>query len=152
MHRRIKRQQKPEEQHTHLAIRVEHYEARVAAWVISGFLFGYFFHRIRGDDGFVKALVFALGICIPYFLSQALSSGGAGLPLSELARLVPLLAFVLFLGVFVFDWLALRGQGLTYRNFPDVYGLRTSIGYLSALGTLAAVQPILNVLGWLSTT
>ncbi len=122
----------------------------VALWVVAGFLFGYAFHRIRGDDGFVKAVVFGLGLSVPYLLSQALHAEGAGVSPAGMKHLVPLLFFLLVLGAVVFDGTTLRRQGIGLTKLTEIYGMKTSIGYVSFAGLLASVQPILQLLDWLA--
>jgi hypothetical protein len=121
-----------------------------AIWVIAGFLFGYLFHRIRGDDGFVKAAVFGAGVAIPYLVTQALLAEGAGVSPAVLMRVVPLLVFLLAAGALVFDGATLRREGLGLARLPDIYGLKTSVGYVSFAGALATIQPLLHFLDWLS--
>jgi hypothetical protein len=122
----------------------------VALWVVAGFLFGYAFHRIRGNDGFVKAVVFGLGLSVPYLLSQALQAEGAGVSPTGIKHLVPLLFFLLVLGAVVFDGTTLRRQGIGLSRLTEIYGLKTSIGYASFAGLLASVQPLLQLMDWLS--
>jgi hypothetical protein len=122
----------------------------VALWVVAGFLFGYAFHRIRGNDGFVKAVVFGLGLSVPYLLSQALQAEGAGVSPAGIKHLVPLLFFLLVLGAVVFDGTTLRRQGVGLSRLIEIYGLKTSIGYASFAGLLASVQPLLQLMDWLS--
>lgn len=118
-------------------------------WVIAGFLFGYVFHLIRGNDGFQKAAVFGAGIALPYVLSQAMIADGTEIPVTALARVVPILVFLLVLGVLIFDGATLRRQGIGLARLPVIYGLRTSIGYVSFAGGLAAIEPLLELLDWL---
>lgn len=122
----------------------------MAIWAIAGFLFGYVFHLIRGRDGFVRAAVFGMGITIPYLLSQALVSGPSGVPVQALLRVAPLLVFLLAVGALMFDGAKLRSGGVGIARLPEIYGLKTSVGYLSFAGLLAGVQPLLDLLGWLS--
>lgn len=120
----------------------------VALWVIAGFLFGYSFHRIRGDDGFVKAVVFGVGVSVPYLLSRSLLADAAGALPAGLERLVPLLFFLLVLGALVFDGMSLHRERIPLTRLPEVYGLRTSLGYASFAGLLASLQPLLQLLDW----
>ncbi|MEF7613297.1 hypothetical protein V4F39_05185 [Aquincola sp. MAHUQ-54] len=122
----------------------------MAVWAVAGFLFGYVFHLIRGRDGFMRAAVFGMGITVPYLLSQALVSGAAGVPVQTLLRVVPLLVFLLAAGALLFDGARLRNGGVSIARLPEIYGLKTSVGYLSFAGLLAGVQPLLDLLGWLS--
>jgi hypothetical protein len=120
-----------------------------AIWVLLGFLFGFAFHRIRGSDGFAKAIVFSAGIAVTFLASQALIAGSAGVPLTALSRLVPIFLFMIFLGSLVFDGSSVQRQGVPYGKLPDIYGLRTSVGYASFAGIIAGVQPVLQLFDWL---
>lgn len=121
----------------------------VALWVIAGFIFGYAFHRIRGNDGFVKAVFFGIGVSIPYLLSRSFIAEGAGVLHAGVENLVPLLLFLLVLGVLVFDGKTLQRHGISLAKLPEIYGLRTSLGYVSFAGLLASVQPLLQLMGWM---
>ncbi len=115
--------------------------------VILGFIFGYVFHRVRGDDGFSKALVFSGGIAITYLASRALLVLDATNPQQVLERLVPVTFFLLLLGTLVFDRLSLEKQGVGIVSLRDIYGLPALLGYASLIGTLAGLRPLLNLLG-----
>jgi hypothetical protein len=117
-----------------------------AVWTIAGFIFGYVFHRIRGQDGFVKGAVFGAGIGLPYVLSQALVSPPGGTPIAALGRMISLLVFLLVLGSLVFDGATLRSEKVSIAKLPELYGLRTSVGYLSFAGAVASIQPALDLL------
>lgn len=121
----------------------------VSLWLITGFLFGYSFHRIRGDDGFVKAIFFGAGIGIPYLLSIALRAEGGGVSPAELKQLVPLLLFLLVLGTLIFDGTTLRDQNVKISRLIDIYGLHTSVGYASLAAIIAALQPLMQLYSWL---
>lgn len=120
-----------------------------AIWVLIGFLFGYLFHRIRGNDGFAKAMVFAAGVSVTFLVGQALVARGGGVPVGNLARLMPIFVFLIFLGTLVFDGRSLRREGMPLAQLPDLYGLKTTIGYASFAGILAGVQPLLQALDWI---
>lgn len=96
----------------------------------------------------MKAAYFGAGILIPFVTSRVLLAEGASIPLSELERIVPLLIFLLGLGALVFDGTALRKQNVPLTQLPTIYGLRTSIGYLSFAGGLAAIQPLLALVNY----
>ena len=119
-------------------------------WAIAGFIFGYVFHRIRGRDGFMRGAVFGIAVSVPYLLSQALTADGQRLPTESLLRVVPLLVFLLAVGALLFDGATLRRQGVSMAKLPEVYGLKTSVGYVSFAGALAGVQPLLDLMGWIS--
>lgn len=120
----------------------------VSIWAIAGFLFGYLFHHIRGRDGFAKAATFGAAVAVPYILSHALVAPPGGVPLAAVSRVVPLFVFLLVVGALVFDGATLRRERVSLAKLPEIYGLRTSVGYLSFAGALAAVQPLLELLDW----
>lgn len=120
-----------------------------AIWTIAGFIFGYVFHLIRGRDGFLRAAVFGAVVALSYMLSQALTASAAGLPVETAIRVAPLLAFLLIVGTLVFDGAVLQREGVERAKLLEVYGLKTSVGYLSFAGALASVQPILDLLAWI---
>lgn len=122
-----------------------------APWVVVGGLFGYLFHRLRGDDGFVKALAFGGALAVPFLLGQVTRlAGGEVVGLDQILRLVPILVFLIVMGTLVFDAATLRRHGLGVTALPDIYGLRTSVGYLSFAGGLAVLTPLLEFIKWVS--
>lgn len=120
----------------------------VTIWVLLGFLFGFMFHRIRGQDGFAKAIVFGLCIAVTFLVGQALIARSTGVPITNLARLVPIFVFLILLGTLVFDGTTLRRQGVPLARLPDLYGMRTSVGYASLTGAVAGVPALLQLLDW----
>jgi hypothetical protein len=118
-----------------------------AFWVILGFIFGMVFHRLRGTDGFTKALTFSAGMAVPFLVSQVLAGPGEGIGLYRLLGLVPVIVVLLVLGVVVFDGFSLRRQDVSPRALPDIYGVNTSIGYASLVGAIASIQPIFQLAG-----
>jgi hypothetical protein len=122
----------------------------VTIWVLIGFLFGYSFHRIRGSDGFTKAIVFGGGIAVTFFASQAIIAHGAGVPVERLASFLPIFVFLIFLGSLVFDGKSVEKQGVGVAQLPDIYGLKTSIGYASFAGLIATARPLLQFFGGIS--
>ncbi len=118
-----------------------------AVWVIAGFIFGYLFHVLRGNDGFQKAAYFGAGIALPYVLSHALGADERLVAIESLVGVVPVLVFLMLLGVLGFDVPTLRKRNLTIGSLQSIYGLRTSVGYLSVGSGLAALKPILDLLG-----
>ncbi len=63
---------------------------------------------------------------------------------------MPLFVVLLAVGALFFDGATLRREGVSIAKLPDMYGLRTSVGYLSFAGALAGIQPLLDLLGWLT--
>jgi len=123
----------------------------VAIWVIAGFLFGIAFHRIHGSDGFIKALVFSAGLAVPFLLGQDLTAAGYGAHnVQSLTRALPLFLFLAVLGAVVFDGKTLMRQGVGIGKLPEIYGLTTSVGYVSFAGALASAAPLLQLIDWLT--
>ena len=117
-------------------------------WIVLGFLFGFLFHRIRGDDGFVKAFYFSLGVGTAFFMSLLFTMQAAAL---HPIRFVPVVFFLLFVGVAVFDARSLSSRKQSPAALLGVYGLRTSLGYVSLLGAIATIEPILGIVRGLFT-
>jgi hypothetical protein len=118
-------------------------------WVLVGFLFGYSFDRIRGSDGFSKAIVFGGGIAITFLVSQAIIARGSGVQPDRLAAFLPIFIFLICLGSLVFDGKSVEKRGASLGQLPDIYGLTTSIGYASFAGLIAAIQPLLQFTKWI---
>lgn len=114
-------------------------------WVTAGFLFGFVFHRIRGDDGFIKAARFSLGVVAAVLVAQAIAGGSGSLEL--VSQVLPLTVFLLLTGTLFFDGASLRAQNLGYGDLIEIYGFQTSLGYASFAGALAGLAPLLNLLG-----
>ncbi len=119
-------------------------------WVVAGFLFGYTFHRIRGRDGFVKALAFCFVITGAHLLYWSTTGTGGVNGLEVLARVLPIVLFLLGLGTLVFDGGALRKQGVGLSGLVDIYGLKSTLGYASVAGVVAVAQPFLSVIEWVT--
>jgi hypothetical protein len=111
---------------------------------ILGFLFGFVFHRVRGGDGVIKAIVFSIGVTVAYGVNQLFSADSGGV---QMLRMVPVIVFLFLTGVFVFDMKSVSKQGLNPLRLVEVYGIRMTIGYASVIGAaLITFQPILQFL------
>lgn len=119
-----------------------------AIWVLVGFLFGYSFHIIYGVDGFTKAIVFGAGIAVTYVVSRVILAHGGSVSAQKLLSFLPIFVFLIFLGSLVFDGKTLERQEVGIRTLPAIYGLKTTIGYASFAGLIAAVKPLLELFGW----
>jgi hypothetical protein len=102
-------------------------------WVLITFLFGYFYHAIRGRNGFQKALSFFLTFSFPTVLLQFAVETQA-LDRNQLIELVQLASFVLVLALLAFDMKVLSKEGYSWRHLPIAYGVTASTAYI---GTLA---------------
>jgi hypothetical protein len=102
-------------------------------WILIAFVFGYFYHAIRGRNGFQKALSFFLAFSFPTVLiqfaveTQTLNRG-------QLIELAQLGSFLLTLALLAFDVKVLSRDHCSWRDLPAAYGLTASTAYL---GTLA---------------
>jgi hypothetical protein len=108
-------------------------------WLITGFVFGFCFHRIRGSDGFSKAIVFGAGLSLLYILQISIAPE-LGRSVGPLTALVPILLFLLILGTFIFDARTLARHGVSIDRLPAIYGLSASVGYASIAGLIAGLQ------------
>jgi hypothetical protein len=107
-------------------------------WTLMGFLFGFAFDRIRGADGFSKGLAFGSGVAGVFLIEHLLTpSPGATAPLT----LVPIFAFFVITGPLVFDASTVTKRGLDVARLADIYGVRTTLGYISFAGLLASFAP-----------
>lgn len=121
----------------------------LAKWPVLGFTFGVLFHRIRGDDGFSKALVFgcitAVAILLSFLVShssgRAVDAGGGLIGLIALAML-----FINILGAFVFDVLTLHRLGLGVASLREIYGIGSFISHASIVAIVTTVQAVFAAL------
>jgi hypothetical protein len=121
----------------------------VGPLAIAGGLFGYSFHRIRGRDGFTKALMFSAGCAIPFLVAMAMESKGLPQGVQPLLMLAPFALFLVILGSLVFDGWTLHRLNVGFDKLIDLYGLKTAVGYASVAGAIAGVQPLLFAVGYL---
>lgn len=117
----------------------------IAKWPVLGFVFGALFHRLRGDDGFSKALVFggvtALAVLLSFLAAQSsgevLDAGSALFGLIALAML-----FLNILGAFVFDILTLHRLGLGIGALRRIYGVGGLVSHASIVAFISTIQAI----------
>jgi len=101
-------------------------------WAILSFLFGYFFHVLRGRDGLQKGLVLFTAVVVPTIPQRLLGQQ----PLFQGAHLVQIfeiLAFLLVLGLFVFDLRSLMRHGYQWRDLITAHGLTALTGYATSV-------------------
>jgi hypothetical protein len=118
----------------------------VGPLMIAGGLFGYAFHRIRGRDGFTKALIFSAGCAIPFLIGLAMPAAHLAQGVQPLMALAPFALFFIVLGSLVFDGWTLHTLNVGFGKLIDLYGLKTSVGYASVAGLIAGVQPLLVII------
>jgi hypothetical protein len=108
-----------------------------STWLTLAFLFGYFFHLIRGRDGLTKALTLSLALVaatVPFRVLRSQPLFGT----DHLVEMVRLALFVLLLALLAFDLRSLRALGFRNRDFLAVHGLSTAAGYLGSILVTAA--------------
>jgi hypothetical protein len=104
----------------------------VCLWGLIAFLFGYFYHAIRGSNGFEKATAFWIALVLPTIPLRLILQGHA-LDSAHLIEAVQLAAFLLILAPLAFDVQVLKSAGLTWRDLPTAYGMTKSAVYVSSL-------------------
>jgi hypothetical protein len=127
-----------------------------STWVLIAFVFGYFFHMIRGRDGFAKAMVFAVALLVPT-IPQRLIGSQPLLEQGHVIQIVQIVAYVLLLALIAFDLRTLRKLGYTWRELLTVHGFTTITAYSSSilLATVASLSgkdllPLAwNLMSWL---
>lgn len=127
-----------------------------SSWILMAFVFGYFFHMIRGRDGFAKAVVFAIALLVPT-IPQRLIFSQPLLQQGHLIQIVQIFAYVLLLALIAFDLRTLRKLGYSWRELLTVHGFTTITAYSSSilLATLASLSgkdliPLAkNLISWL---
>ncbi len=112
-----------------------------SSWILMAFVFGYFFHMIRGRDGFAKAVVFAIALLVPT-IPQRLIFSQPLLQQGHLIQIVQIFAYVLLLALIAFDLRTLRKLGYSWRELLTVHGFTTITAYSSSilLATLASLS------------
>lgn len=113
----------------------------LTTWFLIAFVFGYFFHKIRGGDGFSKAFAFAAALLVATIPLRLIDAQ----PLLEqgfVVQIVQILAYVLLLALLAFDLRTLQKLGFTWRDLLTVHGFTTITAYGSsiALATLASLS------------
>ncbi len=128
----------------------------LSTWVVIAFIFGYFFHKIRGHDGFVKAIVFAGGYLVATIPLRLFNME----PILEqgfVVQAVQVLAYVLMLALIAFDLRTLQELGYGWRELLEVHGFTKITAYSSSivLATIASLSGkdlipfIWNIFNWL---
>jgi len=122
------------------------------AWLICAFLFGYLFHLIKGRNGIEKALVFSAVLILPALVIIILNGDSL---LGERAgeRVLRIVIFVLYLGLFAFDFKTMRSHDRGLKDLIAVYGLGQVIAFASsflALGSVAVGPLLIEAIKWLS--
>ncbi len=128
----------------------------LSTWFVIAFVFGYFFHKIRGHDGFFKALAFTGGYLVATIPLRLINLD----PILEqgfVVQAVQVLAYVLLLALIAFDLRTLQKLEYGWRELLEVHGFTkiTAYGSSIALATIASLSgkdllPFLwNIFHWL---
>ncbi len=125
-------------------------------WFLIAFLFGYFFHKIRGRDGFAKAFVFAIALLVATIPVRIFDLKPL-LEQSFVVQNVQILAYVLLLALIAFDLRSLQKLGYTWRELLTVHGFTTITAYGSSivLATVASLSGkdlftyVVTIVNWL---
>ena len=94
-----------------------------SSWLLIAFIFGYFFHHIRGKNGLLKGLVYTAALIGPSIILRFLSDEPF-LDQSHLGQVSQVIIYVLLLGL-LFDWRTLQKLNYGWRDQFSVYGLVT---------------------------
>lgn len=128
----------------------------LSTWFVIAFVFGYFFHKIRGHDGFFKALTFTGGYLVATIPLRLINLD----PILEqgfVVQAVQVLAYVLLLALIAFDLRTLQKLEYGWRELLEVHGFTkiTAYGSSIVLATIASLSgrdllPFLwNIFHWL---
>ncbi len=120
----------------------------VLTWPLLGFVFGMSYAKIRGDDGFSKALLMSLLTCLLIFADFAFAPAADGQSQALRAASMAALAttFLILLGVIGFDLVTVLKLKLAPGTLNKLYGIRTTVSFASLLGLLAAGQGLISLL------
>ncbi|MFL4468509.1 hypothetical protein ACERZ8_00960 [Tateyamaria armeniaca] len=119
-------------------------------WPLLGFVFGALFHRIRGDDGFSKAIVMAATLVVPVSIVLLWTSGGPVVTVvglrSLFVQIVWIGLFLMAVGVLAFDTATIIRNDLHPRKIATIYGVRTLVSYATIVGLATAFQGLNAIL------
>jgi hypothetical protein len=124
-----------------------------SSWLLTAFVFGYFFHRIRGLSGLVKALVYSATLVVPTVPMRLIAAEPLGGP-GHLLQIGEITGFVLILALVAFDYRNLQTLGRPWRDMLTIYGWNGVTAYASsivlALGSSFATKVLPHILDLLS--
>ncbi|MBN9518558.1 hypothetical protein J0H58_08580 [bacterium] len=128
--------------------------ALLAKWAGFGFVFGYFFPYLRGQSGLAKGLYYCPVLLLPSLVLLALGGSAAATtvltvtPAAEAAGslflALQLFAHCVLLGLFAFDYAALRVGQRDWRMLFDIHGL-PSLGVTASTVVAAVVAAVTTV-------
>ncbi len=103
-----------------------------STYILIAFVFGYFFHVIRGRDGLEKALYFSVALVIPT-IPQRLIQAQPLLGPDHIVQMVQILAFVLILSLLVFELRTLQKLNYSWRDLLSIHGWTKTTAYGSSI-------------------
>jgi len=128
----------------------------VTTWVLMAAVFGYFYHLIRGRNGFEKALCFSLATVLPT-LPLHLIAGESVVNRAQLLDVVQVVAFVLVLALVAFDFRTLHKQHRNWRDLLTLYGFASAaygstivIAIASSLASKEILPKLWSIFEWLT--
>jgi hypothetical protein len=104
----------------------------MSTWLLIAFVFGYFFHRIRGNDGLTKSLVFAAALFVPTIPQRFIFDAGV-FTRGHFIQTVQIVSYVLALALIAFDWRTIRRLGYGWQDLLVVHGMRSVVTYASTI-------------------
>jgi hypothetical protein len=119
----------------------------VSRWILMAALFGYFYHLIRGRNGFEKGLFFSLAVVLPS-IAFRLIAGELPTGSTELLEIIEVFAFVLVLALTAFDLRVLEKYRHGWRDLFTVYGLASAAYGSTIIVPIAGLTGKLAVYLW----
>lgn len=111
----------------------------VVTWGAMAAVFGYFYHRIRGRNGFEKALCYSVGVALSS-VPLRLVQGQSIMDRALLLNTVQLVAYLLVLALVAFDLRTLQKMKYGWRELMTTYGMASAAyGSTLALTIVSAV-------------
>ena len=122
----------------------------IGYWVVMAFVFGYFYHLVRGHDNANKGWAFAVALVLPALTVVVLNQQPIlGLGAGE--RVLSIALFVFFLAI-AFDVRTVKQAGFELRHLVLIYGVAPTLTYASSLAALGGLSlgPVTKTAGcWL---
>jgi hypothetical protein len=118
------------------------YLYRILVWFIIAFVFGYYYHMLRGNTGIQKAVWFSLIVIMARIGPGIFFTDKIDQILFLLIWGIEVFAYCMFIGFFAFDLRILRKNGFEWRDVGVIYSL-TSLSTFGS-GLLAALLGILS--------
>jgi hypothetical protein len=97
----------------------------VTTWLVMSAVFGYFFHTLRGRNGFEKAMCFSACVVLPTIPIRLLFGQNLIDP-QQVLDMIRVVGFILLLALLAFDLRTLQKQRYGWRELMTVYGFATA--------------------------